>query len=149
MYPATSPSVCHRSFTWMWAWYTYKSLLWSTDQIRALMDKPTNIRNMSVIAHGTFQIPPQPFHDFSHATLQSTTESPPAPTPWFPRPVSLLLRKRETCVSRILVMMKKSVVSPSSPPLSPCTSRSTRRMSVPSSRRLRVSQICPRSNISR
>jgi hypothetical protein len=23
------------------------------DQIRALMDKPTNIRNMSVIAHGT------------------------------------------------------------------------------------------------
>ena len=25
----------------------------TVDQIRALMDKPTNIRNMSVIAHGT------------------------------------------------------------------------------------------------
>ena len=29
-------------------WYTMCYL----DQIRALMDKPTNIRNMSVIAHG-------------------------------------------------------------------------------------------------
>ena len=28
------------------------SNLLSSDQIRALMDKPTNIRNMSVIAHG-------------------------------------------------------------------------------------------------
>jgi hypothetical protein len=29
------------------------TVLYFSDQMRALMDKPTNIRNMSVIAHGT------------------------------------------------------------------------------------------------
>ena len=34
----------------------------TVDQIRALMDKPTNIRNMSVIAHGMLPI----FHLYAH-----------------------------------------------------------------------------------
>ena len=42
------------------------------DQIRALMDKPTNIRNMSVIAHGTFA---SFLYDSDLISYQSTTES--------------------------------------------------------------------------
>ena len=49
--PVTSQSVrnglCGRGFL------QSDSPCYFLDQIRALMDKPTNIRNMSVIAHGT------------------------------------------------------------------------------------------------
>jgi hypothetical protein len=36
-------------------------VLYSADQIRGLMDKPTNIRNMSVIAHGEVPHMPLPY----------------------------------------------------------------------------------------
>jgi hypothetical protein len=36
-------------------------VLYSADQIRGLMDKPTNIRNMSVIAHGEVSHLPLPY----------------------------------------------------------------------------------------
>lgn len=48
------------------------SLTYFQDQVRVLMDKPTNIRNMSVIAHGTSTS----FLSNHHLIFyQSTTES--------------------------------------------------------------------------
>ena len=49
----TSPSVCTQNVIATYGRYGVDDIRRS-DQIRALMDRPTNIRNMSVIAHGMF-----------------------------------------------------------------------------------------------
>src|SRR5437667_4948275 len=82
-------------------------------QIRALMDKVTNVRNMSVIAHGKSHFYTNCLCN-ADAGLKSTTESPPLLTLSSNALVLSLPLKQVKLDLRTPARMNKSVVSPSS-----------------------------------